>query len=325
MANKKLLVFVSSTYRDLIEERQAAVQAILKAGHIPAGMELFTSGDKSQLETIYHWIDQSDVYMLILGARYGSLEPESQVSYTELEFNYAKAQGKAVFSVVITEAAIEQKARLLGTSSFEKENPKQLAQFRSRVLSSVSSFFDDLKDIKLCVYESLGNYALDSSLTGWVSGRDIVDSSSMVKELEALRSENASLKAKLTSQSLTTDRSEDDSEMARLVKILRSIEVIIPSGISSSREETSIPLLDLFINNKDILVAGVTNATGSGEVASFYYHSVFPKLQVHGLAENEKVVGVRYRRSFVNKKGHKLLAWIESTLIEGEKGGLDPG
>ena len=33
---KKLQVFVSSTYTDLIEERQAAVQAILDAGHIPA-------------------------------------------------------------------------------------------------------------------------------------------------------------------------------------------------------------------------------------------------------------------------------------------------
>ena len=31
--NKKLQVFVSSTYTDLIEERQAAVEAILDAGH----------------------------------------------------------------------------------------------------------------------------------------------------------------------------------------------------------------------------------------------------------------------------------------------------
>lgn len=41
---KKLQVFVSSTYTDLIEERQAAVEAILDAGHIPAGMELFKAG-----------------------------------------------------------------------------------------------------------------------------------------------------------------------------------------------------------------------------------------------------------------------------------------
>lgn len=46
---KKLQVFVSSTFIDLKSERQAAVEAILKAGHIPAGMELFTAGDECQL------------------------------------------------------------------------------------------------------------------------------------------------------------------------------------------------------------------------------------------------------------------------------------
>ena len=84
--NKKLQVFVSSTYTDLIEERQAAVQAILDAGHIPAGMELFKAGNRSQLETIYKWIDESDIYMLILGGRYGSIESKSGKSYTQLEY-----------------------------------------------------------------------------------------------------------------------------------------------------------------------------------------------------------------------------------------------
>ena len=41
--HKKYQIFVSSTFTDLIAERQSAVEAILKAGHIPAGMELFTS------------------------------------------------------------------------------------------------------------------------------------------------------------------------------------------------------------------------------------------------------------------------------------------
>lgn len=49
---KKLQVFISSTYIDLKDERQAAVESILDAGHIPAGMELFKAGDESQLKTI---------------------------------------------------------------------------------------------------------------------------------------------------------------------------------------------------------------------------------------------------------------------------------
>lgn len=56
---KRLQVFVSSTFTDLIHERQAAVEAILTAGHIPAGMELFTSGDESQMEVIKQWIEES--------------------------------------------------------------------------------------------------------------------------------------------------------------------------------------------------------------------------------------------------------------------------
>jgi Domain of unknown function (DUF4062) len=57
----------------LRKERQAAVEAILTAGHIPAGMELFTAGDESQMEVIKRWIAESDVFLLILGGRYGSL------------------------------------------------------------------------------------------------------------------------------------------------------------------------------------------------------------------------------------------------------------
>ncbi|WP_375546918.1 DUF4062 domain-containing protein [Paenibacillus sp.] len=67
---KKLQVFISSTYTDMLEERQAAVTAVLNAGHIPAGMELFKSGDQSQKDTLTRWIDESDAYMLILGGRY---------------------------------------------------------------------------------------------------------------------------------------------------------------------------------------------------------------------------------------------------------------
>src|SRR6185437_12937032 len=83
---KRLQVFVSSTFIDLKAERQAAVEAILSAGHIPAGMELFAAGDESQMEVIKQWIDESDVYLLIFGWRYGSIDLKSAKSYTQLEY-----------------------------------------------------------------------------------------------------------------------------------------------------------------------------------------------------------------------------------------------
>ena len=109
-SRRRLQVFVSSTFKDLIPERQAAVEAILAAGHIPAGMELFTSGDESQMDVIRQWIDESDVYMLILGGRYGSVEKKSKKSYTQLEFEYAVGKGTPLFSCVVSPEA--QEARI---------------------------------------------------------------------------------------------------------------------------------------------------------------------------------------------------------------------
>jgi hypothetical protein len=109
MSKKKLQVFVSSTYSDLLEERQAAVEAILKAGHLPAGMELFAAGDQSQLDTIRRWLDESDVFMLILGARYGSVDLKTSLSYVELKYDYAIERGIPSFAVVIADKAIDAK------------------------------------------------------------------------------------------------------------------------------------------------------------------------------------------------------------------------
>ena len=48
-------------------------------------MEQFTPGDETAWEKIRRWIDESDCYMLILGGRYGSIEPTSKKSYVQLE------------------------------------------------------------------------------------------------------------------------------------------------------------------------------------------------------------------------------------------------
>jgi Domain of unknown function (DUF4062) len=106
---KKLQIFVSSTYSDLKEEPQAAVEAILTAGHIPAGMELFAAGDESQMDTIKRRINDSDVYLLILGGRYGSIEPISKKSYIQLEYEYAVERAKPLFAVVIDDAPLRIK------------------------------------------------------------------------------------------------------------------------------------------------------------------------------------------------------------------------
>lgn len=318
---KRLQVFVSSTYLDLIEERQAAVSAILKSGHIPAGMELFTAGDKSQLDIIKRWIDESDVYMLILGGRYGSVEAESGVSYTELEYNYALEVGKPLFAVVIDEAALEEKVKANGTAVIETERPSELKLFREKVLSNMSSFFEDMKDIKLCVMESLPEIAASRDLSGWVSGSEVPDTKGLVDEIAKLNAEIAQLvkdNASLSKKVSQNSNMSSEQEFEELTNILKSIELKIPPNVVDGKEGITKTLYQLFNNVQESLVTGVTNQTQQHDSVYFLYQNVCPKLQIHGLVQNEKVTSVRWRRFSITKKGQEYLAYIEKKKLKSE-------
>jgi hypothetical protein len=195
---KRLQVFVSSTYSDLLQERQAAVEAILTAGHIPAGMELFTSGDESQMEVIKQWIDESDVYLLILGGRYGSVEPRTGKSYTQLEYEYALSTGKPVFACVIKESALENRVKVQGTLAIETTNPQKLKEFRALVLTKMIKFWEDSKDIKIAISETLAQFAKRDDLTGWVRANQEADVPALADEITRLSKENAQLRSQIT-------------------------------------------------------------------------------------------------------------------------------
>lgn len=320
---RKLQVFISSTYTDLIEERQAAVSAILKAGHIPAGMELFTAGDQSQMKTIERWIDESDVYMLILGGRYGSVEKKSGISYTELEYDYAVQTGKALFAVVITDAALESKVKAKGIAFLEKENNKELALFRTKVLSNISSFFEDEKDIKLCVHESMSDFAANRDLQGWVSASEVTDTQPLFEEIKKLSQENTSLKEKIAelekfdAKSLIKKPSTEIDEFNELEEILRNIEIKIPA--KAAGKEGVNDLLSIFYATRDSLITGITNKYDISDAQSFLYHNICPKLQIYGLISNEKVPGVQYRRSYVTELGKRFLAQVERKQLAEKK------
>jgi len=79
---KKYQIFISSTFKDLVEERQSVMRAILDMGHIPSGMEYFSASPLEQFKYISKVIDQCDYYVLIIGGRYGSTDVDG-ISFTE--------------------------------------------------------------------------------------------------------------------------------------------------------------------------------------------------------------------------------------------------
>jgi hypothetical protein len=323
MMNSKLQIFISSTYQDLILERQAAVEAILKSGNIPAGMELFTAGDKSQWEVIQRWISDADIYMIILGGRYGSIEPSSDQSYIELEYDFAVSSGKPFFAVVIHEDALENKIKEFGSSVTEKDNPHKLKSFKAKVLSKMVSFFSDYKDVKLAVLETVPQLAQEYELKGWVRETEIPDTKALADELSRLHTENKGLHEKLAVQAKQIDKSRPsssatDKEFAELYDLFSSIKVDITKVKDSFGNASNLPdevsLLNLAVSFKDKLMTGVTNQYGIHGDMSFAFFTLCPKLQTYDLVQNEKVAGVRYRRYAVTKKGTQFFAYLEKRL-----------
>lgn len=210
----RLQVFVSSTFTDLRQERQAAVEAILSAGHIPAGMELFAAGDESQMEAIKQWIDESDVFLLILGGRYGSIEPNSGKSYIHLEYEHALSKGKPLFACVIDDAALQNSSMKYGSL----ENAKQLDAFRDLVKSKMVEFWKDSKDIELAIHKKLGELSRRKDLVGWIRANQEANLPALSDELARLSRENSELRAQLAAFSEPTINGMRYSQLKKLLQ-----------------------------------------------------------------------------------------------------------
>ncbi|WP_180111076.1 MULTISPECIES: DUF4062 domain-containing protein [unclassified Acinetobacter] len=310
---KKYQVFISSTYLDLIDERQAAVEAILKAGHIPAGMELFTASNKSQWDIIKKWIDESDIYMLILGGRYGSIEPESGLSYTELEYNYALQQNKPLFAVVMKDVALQAKVKVDGSSILELENPAKLKDFKCKVTLYMCSFFEDHKDIKLAVHESIGQLEKENQVVGWIRADSVQNPQEYLdqilelqKENRALQQENIVLKRKKTSNNTS------EEEMTELIGLFSE------SKISLKRLQTDenqlpdeITILEAMKHFQEKIVVGAKNSMNSTDFDMFIFYDLAPKLIIHNLMEQQKLTNTSTAsKVIITDKGKELLAYI---------------
>ena len=95
-----LTVFISSTFSDLISHRDVLNRELRRAGHKVERMEDFGSSGATPLDACLSAIDRSDVVVLLIGHRYGSIIPNGGVSYTEAEYEYAQASGYQIFAYI---------------------------------------------------------------------------------------------------------------------------------------------------------------------------------------------------------------------------------
>ena len=98
-------IFVSSTFKDLQPERQAAIEVLRQAELLPWGMELFVSSPSKPIDETLREVQMSDAVILIIGFKAGSLIPDSpDLTFTAAEFHRARELDRPIFVFFRTEA-----------------------------------------------------------------------------------------------------------------------------------------------------------------------------------------------------------------------------
>lgn len=86
-------VFLSSTYIDLKELRRCVFEYFNQYELRMEGMEIWSSAPEEPIETCLSKVKACDIYIGVLGFRYGSIDEVTGTSITELEYNEAENAG----------------------------------------------------------------------------------------------------------------------------------------------------------------------------------------------------------------------------------------
>jgi hypothetical protein len=149
----------------LIPERAAIQKALRRAGYFVAGMEDFTASPIDIWDFITELIDDSDYYLLVIAGKYGTLFPNSKMSFTEKEYRYALERQKPCVALIHDQPGIIQAQHTdMGTKG------KSLQKFREFVASnnSASGRWHNLEGLPNEALAAIRNAERSCPGVGWV-------------------------------------------------------------------------------------------------------------------------------------------------------------
>jgi hypothetical protein len=250
----KYQVFISSTFKDLEEERRTVIEQVLNLGHIPVGMELFQAGDETQWDYIKKRILACDYYVVIVGERYGSEGPEGK-SYTQMEYEFAIANEVPVAAFPLHEEA----RRAWPQEKVEWDKRDKVAEFRALCESRMAKHWRNADELGSRVLTALVEMMATYPRVGWVRA-DAVAPEAALQEIAKLSEEKRNLQSELANFKMMQASLRTPIDVKYRMKVLSNktaADFIGPRGDAPSREGISfssneLSILDLFLLNYDI-------------------------------------------------------------------------
>lgn len=157
-------VFVSSTFKDLEEERLKVMTTIVSSGHLPIGMEQFPAAPVEAWDYIKLLIDNSDYYLLLLAGKYGTICPGTEKSYTQMEYEYALEKGVPIIFLTYHDVGTLPMAKCETDPTIRE----RLEAFRQKASSTLRNTWKNIDDLAHKVQTSLEKTIELMPQVGWV-------------------------------------------------------------------------------------------------------------------------------------------------------------
>jgi hypothetical protein len=145
---------ISSTFLDLPAHREKTLEACHRMGFRTNAMEHTTAADRTTLAQSMRMVSESNIYILILGFRYGTIPSGKDESLTVLEFRRARQLDLPCFVFCIADDHPVKKADFeLGPGA------EKLARFKDEVRTTglVQAEFSSAEQLMTLVIQSLAD------------------------------------------------------------------------------------------------------------------------------------------------------------------------
>lgn len=99
----RIRVFISSTFSDLAEYREAVIGILTRYDFQTVLLEDFGAIDNPPLEATYRAIQSCELVIILIAYRFGYVPPDTDKSLTEVDYDAARLLGKLTFCFLLDE------------------------------------------------------------------------------------------------------------------------------------------------------------------------------------------------------------------------------
>lgn len=142
-------VYVSSTYQDLKEHREAVHRVLAKMRYNVRAMEDYVARDNRMVDQVLRDVAECDIYLGIFAWRYGYVPPQGNpagLSVTELEYREAEVKRKPRL-VFLVDADAPWSPKFMDSRTGENEQGARIGRLRERLTERMYSPFTTPEDL----------------------------------------------------------------------------------------------------------------------------------------------------------------------------------